>query len=171
MNGKCEVFIIAAVADNGVIGAGDAMPWRLASDLKRFKALTLGKPVIMGRRTFRALGRPLPDRPNIVVSRSGAVDAAPGVIVAASLEAALAEARRLASRADGEIAVIGGAEIYEAALPIADRLEITRVHAAPEGDVEFPPVDWSRWKEVAAARHPAGERDEHPFTFVTYLRR
>jgi dihydrofolate reductase len=171
VNGKYEVFIIAAVAENGVIGAGDVMPWRLGSDLKRFKALTLGRPVIMGRRTFRALGRPLPDRPNIVVSRSGAVDAAPGVTVAASLEAALAEARRLAPPQGGEIAVIGGGEIYEAALPIADRLEITRVHAAPEGDVKFPPVDWSQWEEVAASHHPAGERDEHPFTFVTFLRR
>ena len=169
--GQCEVFIIAAVAENGVIGAGDGLPWRLASDLRRFKALTLGKPVIMGRRTFRSLGRPLAGRTNIVVSRSGEVAAAPGLIVVGSLEEALAEARRAALPAGGEIAVIGGAELYRAALPIADRLEITTVHAAPPGDVLFPPVDWSRWAPVAATRHPAGERDEHPFTFTTYRRR
>lgn len=99
------------------------------------------------------------------------MDAAAGVILAASLEAALAEARRLASREAGEIAVIGGGELYAAALPIADRLEITRVHAAPEGDARFPVVDWSQWQEIASTRHPAGERDEHPFTFVTYRRR
>ncbi len=163
------IAIIAAVARNGVIGADGAMPWRLSSDLRRFKALTLGHPVVMGRRTFEAIGRPLPGRPNIVVSRRG--DFAPdGAIAAASLEAALAEAGRLA-RDSGTVFVIGGGEIYRAALPLADRLYITHIAAEPAGDTRFPDIDADTWVATGEEHVPAGENDSADTRFVTYERR
>jgi len=165
------IAIIAAVARNGVIGADGAMPWRLSSDLRRFKALTLGHPVVMGRRTFEAIGRPLPGRPNIVVSRRS--DFAPdGAIVAASLDAALAEAGRLARESgSGMVFVIGGGEIYRAALPFADRLLITHVEAEPTGDTRFPDIDPDAWLATGEERVPPGEKDSAATRFVTYERR
>ena len=164
------IVLVVAVADNGVIGRDNAMPWRLGSDLKRFKALTLGKPVLMGRKTFLSIGRPLPGRTNIVVSRDASF-AAPGVLAAGDLAAALSAARGDALRRGAdEIAVIGGTDIFAQCMPLADRLEITHVHARPEGDTYFPPIDESQWRAVARSEHPAGPRDEASFTCATYVR-
>jgi len=165
-----EIVLLAAVADNGVIGRDNAMPWRLGSDLKRFKALTMGKPVLMGRKTYLSIGKPLPGRTNIVVSRDKAF-AAPGVLVAGDLAAALAAARGDALRRGAdEIAVIGGTDIFAQCMPLAGRLEITHVHARPDGDTYFPPIDGTRWRVAARSEHPAGPQDETSFDYVTYVR-
>jgi dihydrofolate reductase len=164
------IVLVAAVADNGVIGRDNAMPWRLSSDLKRFKALTVGKPVVMGRKTYLSIGRPLPGRTNIVVSRN-AEFAAPGVVTAGGLETALAVARGDAlRRGTDEIIVIGGTEVFLQAMPLAERLEITHVHCAPAGDTLFPPIDREQWHEIARSEHEAGTRDDAPFAYVTYVR-
>jgi dihydrofolate reductase len=165
-----RLSIVAAVAENGVIGSGNALPWKLSSDMKRFKALTMGKPVIMGRKTFEAIGKPLAGRVNIVVSgqRGYAPD---GVTVAPSLDAALVKAEEGArATGDEEIVVIGGGEIYQAAIGLADRLYITHVEAAPEGDARFPPIDPAHWRATTAERLPAGPRDSAATTFVVYER-
>lgn len=165
-----RVSIIAAVAGNGVIGAGNAMPWKLSSDLKRFKALTLGKPVVMGRKTFESIGKPLGGRLNVVVTRR--TDFAPdGVTVAPTVDAALvaAEAGAKAASAD-EIMVIGGGEIYRAAFDRADRLYVTHVEASPEGDTHFPGIDPAVWRSTTAETLPFGPKDSAPTTFVIYDR-
>ena len=165
-----EIVFVFAVAENGVIGAHGAIPWRLKSDMQRFKALTIGKPVVMGRKTFVSLRRPLPGRTNIVITRD-ADYRSPGAIVTTSSDAAhsiaLGDALR---RSAAEIAVIGGAEIYVQWLPKADRLEVTEVHARPEGDTYFD-VDKAQWDETARERHPAGPEDSADFSYVTYRRR
>jgi dihydrofolate reductase len=166
-----EIVLIAAVADNGVIGAAGAIPWRLKSDLQRFKAMTVGKPVIMGRKTFLSLRRPLPGRTNIVMTRDRDFRKA-GAVVTMSASDALAVAtgealRRFAT----EIAVIGGAEIYAEWMARANRLEITEVHATPAGDTRFPPIDKAIWRETARTEHQAGADDSSAFAFVTYVRR
>jgi dihydrofolate reductase len=164
------MVIVAAVADNGVIGRDNSMPWRLSSDLKRFKALTVGKPVVMGRKTYLSIGRTLPGRTNIVVSRN-AEFAAPGLVVAGGFETALAVARGDALRRDtDEIIVIGGTEVFLQAMPLAERLEITHVHCEPAGDTLFPPIDREQWREVARSEHNAGTRDDAPFAYATYVR-
>lgn len=165
-----RLSLIAAVAENGVIGAGDAMPWRLSSDMKRFKSLTMGKPVVMGRKTFETIGKPLAGRVNIVISRNG--DFAPeGVIVAPTLEAGLVRAEEGArAAADEEVMVIGGGEIYHAAIELAERLYITHVEASPQGDIHFPPIDPAQWRATTAERLPAGPRDSAATTFVVYER-
>jgi dihydrofolate reductase len=166
-----EVVLIVAVAENGVIGAQGALPWRLKSDLQRFKALTLGKPVVMGRKTFASIGRPLPGRTNIVVTRDSDFRAA-GTIVTNSVKSAHAIARGDALRRFAtEIAIIGGADVYAQWMACADRLEITEVHARPEGDAHFATFDRSEWEEVARVRHPAGPGDSADFSYVTYRRR
>ena len=166
-----ETVLIAAVAENGVIGAGGGIPWRLKSDMQRFKAMTMGKPVVMGRKTFLSLPRPLPGRTNIVVSRDRGF-AARGAVVTTSL----AEARAVAAgdamrRFATEIAVIGGAEIYSQWMDVADRLELTEVHARPEGDTCFPAIDAASWHETARERHSAGPDDSADFSYVSYIRR
>jgi dihydrofolate reductase len=166
-----EIVLIVAIGDNGVIGAGGTIPWRLKSDMQRFKAMTIGKPIVMGRKTFASLRRPLPERTNIVVTRDQGFRAA-GAVVTMSFDAARAVAtgdalRRLAT----EIAVIGGAEIYAQWMDVADRLEITEVHARPEGDTYFAAIDRDVWQEVARLRHPAGPDDSADFSYVTYRRR
>jgi dihydrofolate reductase len=148
----------------GVIGRAGGLPWRLPDDLKRFKALTLGKTVIMGRKTFESIGRPLPQRRNIVVTRDPRF-AALGIEVAASLEAALALCRQ-----EPEVMVIGGAEIYRAALPLADKIELTRVEAEVDGDVHFPALDLAEWRESAREQHPADARHVYPMSFSTLER-
>ena len=164
-----DVVLIAAVADNGVIGRGGAMPWRLKSDMRHFRSLTAGKPVVMGRKTWASLAiRPLPGRTNIVVTRDGDF-AAPGVLVVPTFAAALQAARGDALRRGSEIMIIGGAEIYAQAMPLATRLEITQIHARPEGDTRFPPID-DGWTEVARAANPAGPDDDAPYDFVSYRR-
>jgi dihydrofolate reductase len=166
-----EIVLIVAVADNGVIGAGGAIPWRLKTDQQRFKTMTMGKPVVMGRKTFISLRRPLPGRTNIVLTRDGDFRAA-GAVVTTSLADARAVAtgdalRRFAT----EIAVIGGTEIYAQWMEYADRLEITEVHARPEGDTCFAAIDPAIWEEVARVRNSAGPDDSAEFSFVTYRRR
>jgi dihydrofolate reductase len=164
------VVLLAAVADNGVIGRDNGLPWRLSSDLKRFKALTLGKPVVMGRKTFLSIGKPLPGRTNIVVTRDAAFSA-PGAVVAATLESALAVARGDALRRGADaIAIVGGTEIFQQTMPLADRLEITHVHARPDGDALLPPIDPTVWQEMARADCRAGPQDDADVTFVTYVR-
>jgi dihydrofolate reductase len=166
-----EIVLIAAVADNGVIGAAGAIPWRQKSDMRRLKAMTMGRPIVMGRKTFVSLPRrPLPGRTNIVVTR-GADFRAAGAVVTGSVAEALVTARGDAlRRSAAEIAVIGGAEIYALAMPFADRLEITEVHARPDGDTVFPAIDRGVWKEAAREDHPASADDEAAFSYVTWRR-
>jgi dihydrofolate reductase len=166
-----QVVFVVAIAENGVIGSQGAIPWRIKSDMKRFKALTSGKPVVMGRKTFVSIGRPLPGRTNIVVTRDLDYRAA-GVVVTHSFADARAIAKGDALRRFAtEIAVIGGAEIYAQWMASADRLEITEVHARPEGDTLFPAIDAADWEEVARVRNPAGPDDSADFSYVTYRRR
>ncbi|OHC61787.1 MAG: hypothetical protein A2040_14450 [Rhodocyclales bacterium GWA2_65_19] len=162
---KATLTLIAAVARNGVIGIDNRLPWRLPADLKHFKALTLGHTVIMGRKTWESLPanfRPLPERRNIVVTRDGNYRAA-GATVALSLPAALAAAD------PDEAFVIGGAELYQTALALADRLQLTEIDASFEGDTRFPAVDRSRWREVSREKH----HDETglDYAFVLYQRK
>jgi dihydrofolate reductase len=158
--------LIAAVARNGAIGFGNALPWRLSSDLKRFKALTMGKPLIMGRKTFASVGKPLPGRFSIVVTRDPAF-ASPGVEVAHDLFRAmeLARAHRLE-----EIFIGGGGEIYAQTIGMADRLFITEVGLEPEGDTVFPRVKPSEWREARRETGVRGPRDDAEFAFVDYER-
>jgi dihydrofolate reductase len=167
-----EIALIAAVADNGVIGQGGTMPWRLKSDMRHFRALTTDKPVVMGRKTWASVPiKPLPRRTNIVVTRDPAFTAR-GVLVASSLEAALRAARGDALRRGADaIMVIGGGEIYAQAMPFAHRLEITRIHASPQGDARFPAIDPDLWSESACESHAAGPDDDAAFDFVTYLKK
>lgn len=165
------VAIIAAVGENGVIGAGNDLPWRLPSDFAFFKRTTMGKPLIMGRKTFESIGKPLPGRTNIVVSRQKGYQP-DGVIVIDSLAAALVHAQTIAA-ADGasEVVVGGGGDIYRAAMPLADRLYITHVAASPAGDTTFPPIDPAVWEvadEPDIARTP---RDSASFRIKIYERR
>src|SRR5882757_4562220 len=167
-----HIVLIAAVAENGVIGANGTMPWRLKSDLQRLKAMTMGKPIVMGRKTFESFPRgPLPGRTNIVVTRDAAYRAA-GAVVTTSF----ADARAIATgdalrRFATEIAIIGGAEIYAQWMACADRLEITEVHARPDGDTRFAAIAASEWEEVARVRNPAGPDDSADFSYVTFRRR
>lgn len=158
-----EVFLVVAVADNGVIGHEGAMPWHLSADLRRFKALTMGKPMVMGRKTFESLPGLLPGRRHIVLTRDPAW-AEDGAEVARSPEQALALANA------PHVAVIGGAEIYRLFLPLADRIEWTEVHAAPPGDTRFPAFDRTAWTETWRENHPAEARSPG-FDFVTLVRK
>ncbi|KAA1178882.1 dihydrofolate reductase [Rhizobium tropici] len=163
--------IVVAVSRNGIIGREGDMPWRLSSDLKRFKALTLGKPVIMGRKTFQSIGRPLPGRPNIVITRDPGFSAE-GIAVVHSLEEGIEAASRLARESDvDEICILGGGEIYRQAIGVADRLLITHVEADVEGDTAFPAIDPAIWQAESELAVPAGEKDTYPTRFVSYFRR
>ncbi len=158
-----NLTLIVAAAENGVIGRHGQMPWRIPSDLKSFRRLTLGKPVIMGRKTFQAIGKALDGRLNIVISRDPKFSAA-GATVVASLDAALTLAG-IQSTVD-EIIVIGGAEIYRAALPLAYRIYLTRVHARPDGDATFVVPLNQGWHEVSTSPLPQSEKDEFACTLV-----
>lgn len=163
--------IVVAVTRNGIIGRDGDMPWRLSTDLKRFKALTSGKPVIMGRKTFQSIGRPLPGRPNVVVSRSGDFDRGQ-VTVATSLDEACKLATALAvEKGVDEICIIGGGEIYRQAMEMADILHVTHVETEVAGDTSFPAIDPAKWQVDAEVLVPAGEADNFPTRFVTYSRR
>jgi dihydrofolate reductase len=166
-----EIVLIVAVAENGVIGAGGAIPWRLKSDMARFKALTTGKPVVMGRKTFVSIGRPLPGRTNIVVTRDAGFRADRVVVTHSFTDTKAIATGDALRRFATEIAVIGGAEIYAQWMDHADRLEITEVHARPDGDTRFPAVDPAAWEEVARVRNPAGPDDSADFSYVTFRRR
>jgi len=155
-----------------VIGADNDMPWKLSTDLKRFKKLTLGRPVVVGRKTFLSFGgKALPGRPHIVISRDP--DYAPeGAEAAISLDAALERAGVLADELGvDEIMCIGGGQIYAQAMKVADRLELTEVDAEPEGDTRFPDIDPAIWEEVGRVPGERGDRDSADFTFVTYCRK
>src|SRR5262249_17539365 len=158
-----------AVADNDVIGRDGGLPWRLKSDMQHFRRITTGRPVMMGRKTYASLSRkPLPGRTNIVVSRSGSFTA-PGVLVAADVASALAAARGDAwRRGTDAIMVIGGADIFLQMMDTADRMEVTRVHARPDGDTLFPPINLDVWREVVRTDHGAGPEDDADFTISTY---
>jgi dihydrofolate reductase len=167
------VAIYVAIAENGVIGREGGLPWRLSTDLQRFKADTMGKPVIMGRKTWESFPRrPLPGRQNIVVTRDPAYRAE-GAEVAASLEEAIAlggEHNRRSVAGD-DICVIGGGEIYRQAMPLADRLNITHVLASIDGDTRFPEIDPQIWRQTSVQDFPAGEKDTHRTRYAIYERR
>jgi dihydrofolate reductase len=167
MNGaprETIIAIIVAVAENGVIGRDGRLPWHISSDLKRFRALTMGKPVIMGRKTFQSLARPLDGRDNIVITRNPNFRSE-GATFVPSFEAALALAReRAQARGADEIMVIGGAEVYRAALPLADRIYLTRVRAAPAGDTFFPEPASAEWQMVSAEELARGPSDDYAAT-------
>lgn len=164
------VSVIVAVAENGVIGRDGGLPWKLSGDLRYFKAITMGKPIVMGRKTYESIGRPLPGRPNIVVTRNPEF-AADGIDVVADMESALDLARSMASASGGdEVMVIGGAQLYEAALPRAARVYLTRVHADIVGDTTFAELDPGGWREVSREERPAGEKDEFPHSFIVLER-
>ena len=156
--------IIVAMDERDVIGHEGRLPWRLPADLKRFKALTMGKPVVMGRKTWESIGKPLPGRHNIVVTRQRDY-AAPGVTVVDSLATALAAAGEVA-----EVCIIGGAEIYRLALPITDVLHVTRVHATVDGDTRFPEIDPADWQQVSRQDCPADDAHAFAFSFVELRR-
>ena len=165
------LVLVAAVARNRVIGKGDGLPWRLSSDLRRYKAVTWGKPMVMGRKTYLTIGRALPGRETIVVTRHPDF-AAPGVLVAHNLDAALdlAAERARAMRAD-EIIIAGGGEIYAQTIARAERLLITEVALDAKGETRFPPIDTSKWREATREPGKRGPNDEADFAFVDYVRR
>ena len=165
-----QLSIIVAVAENGVIGRNGDLPWRLSADLRRFKQTTMGHAMIMGRKTWESIGKPLPGRKSIVVSRDESYDTGfDEVSVVTNLDDALADARS-AEQAD-EAFVIGGAGIYEICLPRADRLYLTRVHATVEGDVRLPAIDWDQWQLCEAEGHPADEKNDYSHTYQLWQRK
>jgi dihydrofolate reductase len=164
-----RLAMIAAVGREWVIGSGNALPWRLPADLRRFKALTMGKAVIMGRKTYESIGRPLAGRRNIVLTRQAGFQVA-GCIVVHSLEEALAAALESASGGD-EIMIIGGARLFTQMLPQAQRLYLTFIDAAFEGDAYFPALNWSQWEETWSESHAADEENPYPYRFAILDRR
>jgi len=170
MRAGLKVVLVAAIGENGVIGREGQLPWRLRSDLQHFKQVTMNRPLIMGRKTFESIGKALPGRTNIVLSRDLS-RVAPGCVRATSWDAAFLIARDDAQkRGVDEVMIIGGSDVFADTLPFADRLEITRVHTAPEGDVHFPPIDPQIWRETRRERHPRGPGDDTDFTILTYVR-
>ncbi len=159
-----RIAIVVAATDDGVIGKDNAIPWRLPDDLKWFKQVTMGKPIVMGRKTYDSIGRPLSGRTNIVISRQGNLTI-PGCTVVASL----GDAFKFVADAP-EVAVIGGAEFFRQALPIADTIYLTRVHAKIDGDVSLPTFSDSEWRETNREAHAADERHAHAFSFLTLSR-
>lgn len=167
---RVPVHIIVACTENGVIGHNGAMPWHLATDLKRFKALTLNHPVIMGRKTFVSIGRPLPDRCNIVVSRNADFQHK-GVTVQQSIDSALKYANEVAIRNKSDaLFIIGGGEIFRQALPLAQKMYVTEVLTTVDGDTFFPKFDVAQWKIIHQENVPRGEKDSHDTRFVVYQR-
>jgi dihydrofolate reductase len=160
-----RLSLIVAASDDDVIGRDSGLPWKLSDDLRRFKALTLGKPIIMGRRTYDSIGRPLPERHNIVITRDAGFEAT-GITVVQSLDAALDAAGDMP-----EVMVIGGAEIYALALPRAARIHLTRVHGKIAGDTRLRGLDLAQWREVSRESVPADERNSHASTYSVLERR
>jgi dihydrofolate reductase len=166
-----RLVAVVARAQNGVIGVANGLPWRLSSDLKRYKARTWGRPMIMGRRTWESIGRPLPGRESVVVTRRPDFEA-PGAHVATSLDESVEIARRLAREmGSNEIIVAGGEEIYRALLDQTDVIELTEVALDLPGDAHFPAIAPGEWEEIARETPPRGDRDEADFAFVTLRRR
>lgn len=166
-----RIVLVVAVAENGVIGQGGKLPWRLKSEMQHFRAVTWGKPVVVGRKTYQSFARkPLPGRTNIVVTRDRALGM-PGVVVTTSVADALETARGDALRRGvDEVAVVGGADIYAQTIAEADRLVVTRVKLQPAGDTTFPPIDPKLWREVERSEHAAGPEDEAPYSIHVYER-
>lgn len=164
------ISLIVAKADNGVIGAGNKMPWHIPSELAHFKKRTLGKPIIMGRKTFESLGRVLPGRPHVVISRQ-TLQLPENCYSVNSLESAIERAQSLNASPDDEVVVIGGADIYRQALPLVDTLYVTEVHLAPDGDAFFPPLDLNQWQETERTDVPAGTDSAIAYSIVTYQRK
>ncbi|WP_421255384.1 type 3 dihydrofolate reductase [Aeromonas sp. 600282] len=162
-----KISMIAAMAHDRVIGKDNQMPWHLPADLAHFKRVTLGKPVLMGRKTFESIGRPLPGRRNLVISRNPDYQAE-GIEVVGSVEAALA---LLAGSSVEELMVIGGGHLYAEMLPSADCLYLTRIDLAVEGDTRFPAFDDGQWQRVDCESHPADDKNPHPYSFETWQRR
>ena len=166
MSGRVRIAFVVAMAENGVIGRSGGLPWRLPSDLKRFRKLTLGKPIIMGRKTFESIGKPLDGRDSIVVTRRRDFSVS-GVHVAGSVAEAMALGRRLAAaRGAEEVMVIGGADIFRAALPEAERIYLTLVHATPLGDIRIDPPDPRAWCEISHEPMPRTSGDEFSADFI-----
>ncbi|WP_020178019.1 dihydrofolate reductase [Methylopila sp. M107] len=164
------IALVAAVAQNRVIGRDNGLPWRLSSDLKRFKEVTIGKPLIVGRKNHEAIGRPLPGRETIVMTRDRGYAPA-GVHVAHDVADAIGLAEALAEEMGAdEIICAGGGEVYQLFMAKAVRLRLTEVEAEPEGDVLFPPFDDAHWREVFSERHARGPRDEYAFTYRDLVR-
>ncbi len=165
-----DIVLLAAVAQNGVIGRDNTLPWRLKSDMQHFRTVTMGKPVVMGRKTYQSIGKPLGGRTTIVVSRDPAFTA-PGIVVASNLAAALEAARGDALRRGASaIVVAGGGDIYKQAMPLATHLSITEVGKSVDGDARFPAIDPQSWRETARSEHKPAADDECPFAFVAYER-
>lgn len=168
MSKEIKITVIVAAALNNVIGRDNAMPWRLSTDLKRFKALTLGKPVIMGRKTFESIGRPLPERLNIIVTRD-ADFTAENVTIVDSLDKAFSLAKAYASEHSlDEVCVIGGGQIYQQVINFADQINLTRVLTEVEGDTLFPELEPEKWQLVYQEAIPAGEKDNYPTHYCVY---
>ncbi len=157
------ISLVVAMTDKGVIGVNNTLPWRLPNDLQRFKSVTIGKPVVMGRKTFESIGKPLPGRQNIVITRQSDLKI-DGCTIANSLDAALVHA------GEGEVMIIGGAEIYTQALPHAQRINLTQVHADIPGDAYFPQLKMQDWHEILREHHKADERHAYAYSFVTLER-
>jgi dihydrofolate reductase len=170
MRANLKVVLVAAIGENGVIGREGQLPWRLKSDLQHFRRVTTNHPIIMGRKTYESIGRVLPERTNIVLTRDlGLI--APGAVLATSMDAAFGYAREDAKkRGVDAVMVIGGSDIFALTMAAADKLEITRVHASPEGDVLFPEIDPAHWREVRRERYKRGPHDDADFTVLTYER-
>jgi dihydrofolate reductase len=165
-----DISLIWAMSENGVIGRDNGLPWRLPKDMQFFMAVTMGKPVIMGRRTFESMKAPLAGRPNIVLTRQPDFARA-GVDVVSSFAQALRVARDHAEAAgEDEIMIIGGADIYRLGLAVATKLYVTEVAASVEGDTFFPEVDWSRWQRSSTEEFAADERHTYPFRISIYIR-
>jgi dihydrofolate reductase len=158
------ISLLVAAAENGVIGRDNALPWHLPADLKHFKSLTLGKPILMGRKTFESIGRPLPGRTSLVLTRTPNWGH-PGAVVVHSMQEAIS-----AAGSATELVVIGGAEIFRLALPYVERIYLTRVHAEVSGDTRLSPFDAAQWREVTRQFHPADERHAHAMSFSTLER-
>lgn len=165
-----KLSLIVAVSENNVIGREGELPWRLSADLQRFKRLTMGHAILMGRKTWESIGRPLPGRTSIVISRQPDYETGfDQVLLANNLDEAMNQARQVEQR-DGEVFVIGGARVYEMAFPRADRLLLTRVHAEVDGDVTFPEIDWQQWQLVEEESHAADQRNEFDHTYQVFQR-
>lgn len=158
------ISLVVAMTENRVIGRDGGMPWRLSHDLKRFKKLTMGHHLLMGRKTYESIGRPLPGRTTVVISRTASYDD-PSIRCARSLEQAIEFARE-----DEEIFITGGAQIYELALPLVGRMHVTKIHCQIEGDTYFPAVDWEQWQRVDQEHHTADDKNDYDYSFLTYER-
>ena len=160
-----KIILIVAKAKNQVIGKDNQLIWKLSADLKRFKNLTTGHYILMGRKTYDSLGKPLPNRTHLIITRNPDFQAPEGHYAFSSLEEAIIFCNKIEVE---KLFIIGGGQIYKEALPLCDQLEITEVDAAPEGDTFFPEIDLTHWKETAREEFPADEKNEFPYAFVTY---